>query len=53
MIFKEFLDIFPHEILGMPPPKKIAFYIDLAPAATSISKAPSKMVAVELNELEV
>jgi len=32
--------VFPEEILGMPPLRKVEFCIDLIPRATPISKAP-------------
>jgi hypothetical protein len=34
----EFLDVFPKNLLGMPPERKVAFAIELIPGTTPISK---------------
>ncbi|TYK01602.1 ty3-gypsy retrotransposon protein [Cucumis melo var. makuwa] len=47
-----YLDIFPDELLGLPPPRKIDFAIELEPGTTLISRAPYRMVPTELKELK-
>jgi len=42
-VAREFPDIFPDEIPGMPPLREVEFGIDLTPGATPISKAPYRM----------
>ena len=49
---KEFSDVFPNEIPGMPPLREVEFCIDLTPGATPISKAPYQMALAELKELK-
>ena len=49
---KEFPNVFPDEIPGMPPLREVEFCIDLAPGATPISKAPYRMTPTELKELK-
>jgi hypothetical protein len=47
----EFLDVFPNDLLAMPPERAIEFKIELQPGTTPIVKAPYKMSPVELAEL--
>nr|GFB56536.1 putative reverse transcriptase domain, aspartic peptidase domain protein [Tanacetum cinerariifolium] len=51
-IVSEFLDVFPDELPGIPPVREVKFNIELIPGAEPISKAPYRMVAVELKELK-
>ncbi|XP_048496395.1 uncharacterized protein LOC125495657 [Beta vulgaris subsp. vulgaris] len=51
-IVKEYPDVFPEEIPGMPLQREIDFSIDLIPRETPISKAPYRMVPAELHELK-
>ncbi|XP_021754918.1 uncharacterized protein LOC110720219 [Chenopodium quinoa] len=51
-VVNEFLDVFPDEILGMPPRREIDFTIDLVPGTTPISKAPYRMTPVEMSKLK-
>ena len=51
-VVREFPDVFPKEIPGMPPPREVEFTIDLAPGIGPISKAPYRMETVELQELK-
>jgi len=48
----EFPDVFPEELLGLPPAREIDFKIELVPGAQPISKAPYRMVPTELKELK-
>nr|AAL69435.1 Putative polyprotein [Oryza sativa]AAN04915.1 Putative polyprotein [Oryza sativa Japonica Group]AAP52154.1 retrotransposon protein, putative, Ty3-gypsy subclass [Oryza sativa Japonica Group] len=49
-IVREFGDVFPEELLGMPPKREIEFRIDLAPGTTPLYKRPYRMAANELAE---
>jgi len=49
----EFPNVFPEELLGLPPQREIDFEIELVPGAHPISKAPYRMAPMELKELEV
>jgi hypothetical protein len=51
-IVKEYPDVFPEELPGMPPDRDIEFLIDLMPGAGPISKRPYKMDVEELKELK-
>lgn len=39
-VVREFLDVFPEELPGLPPQREIDFVIDLAPGVHPVSKAP-------------
>jgi hypothetical protein len=48
----EYLDVFPDELLGMPPDIDIEFAIELQPRTAPISKRPYRMPPAELVELK-
>ena len=52
-IVKEFSDVFPDDLPGLPPNKEIDFKIALAPRTEQISRAPYRMAPAELKELKV
>jgi hypothetical protein len=49
---KDFSDVFPEDLPGMPPEREIEFIIDLLPGTTPISKRPYRMGVNELEELK-
>lgn len=51
-IVREFPDVFPKELPGLPPEREVEFTIDLIPGAEPISKAPYRMAPLELKELK-
>nr|GEY36933.1 putative reverse transcriptase domain, aspartic peptidase domain protein [Tanacetum cinerariifolium] len=51
-VVREFVDVFPDELPGLPSAKEIEFGIELIPGAEPISKAPYRMAPVELKELK-
>ena len=53
LVVKEFPDVFPDDLLGLPPDKEIDFQIELAPGTEPISRAPYRMASAELKELKV
>ena len=48
----KFLNVFPEELLGLPPDREIEFEIKMLPRMVPISKAPYRMALVELKELK-
>ncbi|KAG8503648.1 hypothetical protein CXB51_001631 [Gossypium anomalum] len=48
----EFPDVFPEELPGLPPVRKVEFGIELIPGTTPISIAPYRMAPLELKELK-
>ena len=51
-VIREFKDVFPKELPGMPPDREIEFTIDLIPGTSPIVEAPYKMGPKELVELK-
>jgi len=51
-VVKEFPDVFPKKIRGLPPLTEVEFCIDLTPETIPISKAPYRMAPAEVNELK-
>jgi hypothetical protein len=52
-VVREFPDVFPDDLAGMPPERAIEFKIELQPGTTLIAKAPYNMSHVELKELKI
>ncbi|XP_070045382.1 uncharacterized protein [Nicotiana tomentosiformis] len=52
LVVHAFLEVFPTNLLGMPPDRDIDFYFDLAPSTQPISIPPYRMALAELNELK-
>jgi hypothetical protein len=51
-VVRDFLDVFPEELLGMPPDREVEFAIDLLPETAPISKRLYRMSLEELKELK-
>jgi hypothetical protein len=51
-VVRDFPDVFPEELLGMPPDTEVEFVIDLLPGTAPISKRPYRMSVEELKELK-
>ena len=49
---RDFSDVFPDDLPGLPPQREIDFAIELAPGTEPISKAPYRMAPAELKELK-
>jgi hypothetical protein len=52
-ILKEYRDVLPEEVPGLPPRRDIEFSIELAPRAVSVSRTPYRMSTPELDELKM
>jgi hypothetical protein len=52
-VIREFPDVFPDDLPGMPPKRVIKFKIELQPGTAPIAKAPYKMSLVKLKELKI
>ena len=51
-VVREFLDVFPDDIAGLPPDREVEFTIDLIPGTEPISIPPYRMAPAELRELK-
>ncbi|XP_057807569.1 uncharacterized protein LOC131022138 [Salvia miltiorrhiza] len=52
-VVREYQDVFPDVLPGLPPNRQLEFTIDLEPGAAPISKAPYRMAPAELQELKL
>jgi hypothetical protein len=52
-VVREFVDVFPEELLGMPPERELEFTIDLKPGTELITRTPYWMLTPELQELKM
>jgi hypothetical protein len=50
---REYRDVFPEEVSGLPPRRDIDFSIELAPGAVPVSRTPYRMSTPELVELKL
>ncbi|KAA0032794.1 ty3-gypsy retrotransposon protein [Cucumis melo var. makuwa] len=52
-VVRDYSDVFPEELPGLPPHREIEFAIELEPGTVPISRAPYRMAPAELKELKV
>ena len=52
-VVKEFADVFPEELPGMPPETELEFTIDMKPGTEPIARTPYQMSTPELQELKM
>ncbi|GJX01102.1 reverse transcriptase domain-containing protein [Tanacetum coccineum] len=50
-IVKEFLDIFPKDLLGLPPVRQVEFQNDLIPGSAPVARTPYRLAPSEMQEL--
>ncbi|KAD2805301.1 hypothetical protein E3N88_38678 [Mikania micrantha] len=50
-VVKDFPEVFPEDISGLPPVRQVEFRIDLIPGATPVAKAPYRLAPSEMQEL--
>ncbi|KAL0539362.1 hypothetical protein IC582_023573 [Cucumis melo] len=53
LVVRDYPDVFPEELPGLPPHREIEFAIKLEPGTVPISRAPYRMAPTELKELKV
>jgi hypothetical protein len=51
-VVSKFSDVFPEDLPGMPPERKVEFVIELIPGTTPISKRAYRVSGLELVELK-
>ncbi|GJT69042.1 hypothetical protein Tco_1028328 [Tanacetum coccineum] len=47
---RDFTDVFPKDLLGLPPQQQVKFCIDLVPGATPVAKSPYRLAPSEMQE---
>lgn len=53
LVVKEFPDVFPKELPGLPPVREVEVSIDILPGTTPIAQAPNRMAPAEFAELKI
>ena len=51
-VIREFPDVFPKELPGVPPEREVDLFIEVVQGTTPISRAPYRMAPTELKELK-
>ncbi|GJY01611.1 putative reverse transcriptase domain-containing protein [Tanacetum coccineum] len=52
-VIKEFPEVFPEDLLGLPPVRQVEFQIDLIPGAAPVARAPYRLAPSEMSELSL
>ncbi|KAA0063987.1 gag protease polyprotein [Cucumis melo var. makuwa] len=52
-VVRDYSDVFPEELPGLPPHREVEFVIELEPGTVPISRAPYRITPAELKELKV
>ncbi|TYJ95917.1 pol protein [Cucumis melo var. makuwa] len=52
-VVRDYPDVFPEELPGLPPHREVEFAIELEPGTVPISRAPYRMAPTELKEMKV
>nr|GFB66760.1 putative reverse transcriptase domain-containing protein [Tanacetum cinerariifolium] len=50
-IVREFPEVFPEDLPGLPPARQVEFQIDLLPGAAPVARAPYRLAPTEMQEL--
>ncbi|GKC85018.1 hypothetical protein Tco_1140735, partial [Tanacetum coccineum] len=50
-IVRDFPDVFPEDLPGLPLTRQVEFQIDFLPSATPVARAPYRLVPSEMKEL--
>nr|GFA60896.1 reverse transcriptase domain-containing protein [Tanacetum cinerariifolium] len=50
-VVREFLEVFPEDLPGIPPTRQVEFRIDLVPGAAPVARAPYRLAPSEMKEL--
>nr|GEY44974.1 putative reverse transcriptase domain-containing protein [Tanacetum cinerariifolium] len=50
-IVRDFSEVFPEELPGLPPPRQVEFQIDFIPGAALVARAPYRLAPSEMKEL--
>ncbi|GJW54201.1 putative reverse transcriptase domain-containing protein [Tanacetum coccineum] len=51
LIVRDFPDVFPEDLLGLPPTQPVEFQIDLIPSVAPVARAPYRLAPSEIKEL--
>ncbi|GJW68781.1 putative reverse transcriptase domain-containing protein [Tanacetum coccineum] len=52
-VTRDFPEVFPEELPGLPPPRQVEFRIELVPGAAPVARAPYRLAPSEMRELSI
>ncbi|GJX13595.1 hypothetical protein Tco_0205353, partial [Tanacetum coccineum] len=52
-VIREFPEVFPDDLPGLPPSRQVEFRIDLVPGAAHVARVPYRLASSEMRELSV
>ncbi|GKA33520.1 putative reverse transcriptase domain-containing protein [Tanacetum coccineum] len=50
-VVRDFPEVFPEDLLGLPPQRQVEFHVDLVPGATPVANSPYRLAPSEMQEL--
>ncbi|GKF62479.1 hypothetical protein Tco_0182533, partial [Tanacetum coccineum] len=50
-VLKDFPEVFPEDLPGLPPTRQVEFHIELIPGAIPVARAPYRLAPAEMKEL--
>nr|GEZ08465.1 putative reverse transcriptase domain-containing protein [Tanacetum cinerariifolium] len=50
-VIRDFPEVFPDDLPGLPPPRQVEFQIDLAPSDAPVARVPYRLAPLEMKEL--
>ncbi|GKC99164.1 hypothetical protein Tco_1169439, partial [Tanacetum coccineum] len=50
-VVREFLEVFPEDLLGLPPVRQVEFQIDLIPGSAPVARVPYRLAPSKMQEL--
>ncbi|GKG61052.1 hypothetical protein Tco_0616868, partial [Tanacetum coccineum] len=50
-IVRDFLEVFPKDLLGLPPTRQVEFHNELIPRAEPVARVPYRLALAEMKEL--
>ncbi|GJT32702.1 hypothetical protein Tco_0923121 [Tanacetum coccineum] len=50
-IVRDFPEVFPEDLPGLPPTRQVEFHIELIPGAAPVARAPYRLAPAEMKEL--
>ncbi|GJT77487.1 putative reverse transcriptase domain-containing protein [Tanacetum coccineum] len=51
LVIRDFPEVFPDDLPGLPPPRQVEFKIELVPGAAPVARAPYRLAPSEMKEL--
>ncbi|GJQ95667.1 putative reverse transcriptase domain-containing protein [Tanacetum coccineum] len=50
-VIRDFPEVFPEDLLGLPPSRQVEFHIELVPGAAPVARTPYRLAPAEMKEL--